>query len=192
MNRPGAASTHKPELCFTRSCSRNFASSLSTCCNASMAENSAAIPRFNAASPSGRSRSISRVLSPESLAIATAKLQASIVVPAPPLDPMNAKSLPAGFFAGRVVGRRAAARTSASATMSGENGSVRNSRAPARMQRTSNSGSELSEYTITVATPFAQILSTSSSASSASPSRSMRMTSWSSSSVDGRSPVPNE
>ena len=45
------------------------------------------------------------------------------------------------------------------------------------MQRTSNSGSALSEYTITVAAPLAQMLSTSSSAISGSPSRSMMMTS---------------
>ena len=43
-------------------------------------------------------------------------------------------------------------------------GKVRNSRAPALMQRTSSSESAFMEYTITVAEPLAQMLSTSSNA----------------------------
>ena len=173
LNFPGAASIHRPELCFTRSWERNCASRRSAASSASTAENSAVMPRFNAASPSGKSRSISSVFSCDSLASATAKLQASVVAPAPPLEPTNANSFPAAFFVVRTTGWRAAARISASATTLCSSGSVRNSRAPARMHRTRSSGSALSEYTITVANPSALMLSTSLSANSGSPSRSM-------------------
>ena len=135
------------------------------------------MPRFSAASPSGRSRSISSVFWLDSWASATAKLQASVVAPAPPLAPMNASSFPSAFFAVRDhrPPRRGPHQRLRHTLRS--NGSVRNSRAPARMQRTSSSGSVLSEYTITVAAPLAPMLSTSSSAYSGSLSRSMMMTS---------------
>src|ERR1039458_5618390 len=97
-----------------------------------MVEYSATTPRFSAASPNGRSRSINRVLWPDSWARDTAKLQASMVTPSPPLAPRNTRSRPPVFFGRCVAGRLAVALTSASAMVLCAKGNVRNSRAPAQ------------------------------------------------------------
>ncbi len=70
---------------------------------------------------------------------------AKAVTPEPPLAPVNTSSRPAVAFAALADGRRAEARTSASAIVLWLKGKVRNSRAPARMQRTSSSASALAE-----------------------------------------------
>ncbi len=85
------------------------------------------------------------MLRPDSLASAKAKLLAMVVTPEPPLAPRNTINLPLTFLAGLIAGRRTEARTKASAMVLGAMGWVRNSRAPARMQRTNNSGSVLAE-----------------------------------------------
>ena len=77
-----------------------------------MVEYSATMPRFSAASPKGRSRSISSVFWFGSCASATAKLHASVVTPAPPLAPMKVKQ-PSGCLLGadrRGAGHRPAGR----------------------------------------------------------------------------------
>ena len=99
-NLPGAASTETPELCLTSSLERKLESSRLAFCSALIVEYSATTPRFSAASPSGRSRSISSVLWLDSWAMDTAKLQASVVTPSPPLAPRNTSSLPPVFFGG--------------------------------------------------------------------------------------------
>src|SRR6266700_7960954 len=112
---------------------------------------------------------MSRVFFPDSRATEIAKLEARVVTPEPPFAPKKTHNLPSGLFdAGvvRMVVRRTAARTMASATAPGVNGSVRNSRAPARMQRIISSESATDEYTITVDWLLAHILSTRSSAAS--------------------------
>ncbi len=78
---------------------------------------------------------------------------------------------------GCAAGRRTDARTIASAIELVVTGWVRNSRAPARMQRTSISGYTCSEYTITVTALLLQMLSTRSRACSGLLSSSTMMTS---------------
>src|SRR3954462_8047152 len=112
---------------------------------------------------------MSSVLRPDSLAAATAKLDARVVTPDPPLAPKKTHSFPSGRLEPgvvRIAVRRTAARTMASATVPDLNGNARNSRAPARMQRIISSESAFDEYTITVADPSAHSASTRSRAAS--------------------------
>ena len=75
-------------------------------------------------------------------ASATAKLQATVVTPTPPLAPMNTSTCRSPVLRGLVTGRRPRPKHAPKLQPSlGANGWVRNSRAPARMQRTSISGS---------------------------------------------------
>src|ERR1035441_554784 len=112
-------------------------------------ECSALIPRLIAAHPSGRLRSIKRVFFLDSWASDTAKLQARVVTPEPPLALRNTSNLPSAFFGGRDAERRAEARARASAMAPGSKGRVRNSRAPARMDMSNRSESTCAEETIT-------------------------------------------
>src|SRR5438067_5305224 len=143
----------------------------------------------SAALPSGRFRSISTVLLPDSCASDTAKLVATVVTPEPPLAPANSSSFPVAFFSALPEGRRTEARTIASAIVVAVIGCARNSRAPARMHRTSMSGFTCSEYTITVTLLLPQMLSTTSSAYSGSLSSSNTITSYSASSSLGTSSI---
>ena len=133
-NLPGAASTNNPESCLTRSLERKLESSRLEFCRALTVEYSATIPRLSAASPSGRSRSIIKVFSADSWVRASAKLQAIVVTPTPPLAPRKTNNLPPACFGRRISGRRAETRSRASAMVVWSKGSVRNSRTPACIQ----------------------------------------------------------
>ncbi len=142
----GAASTDTPERCLTRSLERKLASRRPESRRALSVEYSATMPRFSAASPMGRPRSINNVLWPDSWARATAKLQATVVTPEPPLAPRNTSILPWVLFSARVGGWTvSAARSRASLMVLCLKGRVRYSRAPARMHRTTISRSAFSE-----------------------------------------------
>ncbi len=161
MNRPGAASTHRPELCFTRSWERN--------CRIQTVRG---FQRIDGRKPR-RDAQIQRRIAQRQIQIDQQrfllrflgqrhrKIAGQHGRSGAALGAHERKQLSCRLLRGPHTGRRAAARTSASATTPCANGRVRNSRAPARMQRTSSSGSALSEYTITVANPSAPTLSTS-------------------------------
>src|ERR1035441_1981544 len=116
------------------------------------------MPRFSAASPRGRSRSINTAFWAHSCTSDTAKLQATVVTPEPPLPPRKTNTFPPGLLEGmRVEGRREDARDNASFRGPSATGCERNSRAPERMQLINRFGSLFIEKTMTATARLAEI-----------------------------------